>query len=49
MLHTTLVLKRLSLDNGVDFPTIFRAYLEVIEGKSPNPKLYTLNPKLIFV
>jgi aarF domain-containing kinase len=27
MLHTTVALKRLGLDNGVDFPTIFRAYL----------------------
>lgn len=33
MLHTTVALKRLGLDNGVDFPTIFRAYLEVIEGE----------------
>ena len=33
MLHTTLVMKRLGLDNGVDFPTIFRAYLDVIAGE----------------
>ena len=33
MLHTALVLRRLGLDNGVDLPTVFRAYLEVIEGE----------------
>ena len=32
MLQTAVALKRLGLDNGVDFPTIFRAYLDVIEG-----------------
>lgn len=33
MLHTALALQRLGLDNGVDLPTVFRAYLEVIEGE----------------
>ena len=33
MLQTAVALKRLGLDNGVDFPTIFRAYLDVIEGE----------------
>jgi aarF domain-containing kinase len=33
MLHTTHTLKRLGLDTGMDFPTIFRAYLEVIHNE----------------
>ena len=31
MLHTSIALKRVGLDNGVDFPTVFRAYQSVIE------------------
>ena len=33
MLRTTQFLKAARLDNGVDFPTVFRAYLDVIRGE----------------
>ena len=33
MLRTTQFLKAARLDSGVDFPTFFRAYLDVIRGE----------------